>query len=143
MEEALSMLEDFSLRELDVLVAKIFYRLETRIERVESKNANFIRYLVRRSKRKPRFRGYSKVKSVLEKRDSSWIPLPRYSVDIRDFYKLAQAFTNKYRCKLSITLLDSNTSIVVLSGQLLTGRLCDVGVRLILAYIIDKEKELE
>lgn len=141
MLESLSKLEDFSLRELDVLVAKFFYKLETKIERVDSNNSNTLRYLVYRKTKKARFRGYSKVKSNVEKLDKHWKPLPRYSVDIRDFYKFAQDFTGKYRCKLSITLLDNNTSIVVISGQPLTGKLCDVGVKLMLAYILEKENQ--
>ncbi|HNC58900.1 MAG TPA: hypothetical protein PLP33_25975 [Leptospiraceae bacterium] len=133
-------LNESSLRELDVLVARYFYNYEVKIDRVDSKNNNNIKYLYLSKRKRKYTRHFSKSKTVSEKVNDSWRPLPRWSSDIRDCKKLINDSVAEAG-KIAITILDRNNSEVIVRGNKFSGNLCSCIVKgIILHAIMEKEK---
>lgn len=110
--ELLEKLNSLSLRELDILIAKYFYNLEVKFERVQSKNSNNIRYYyIKPNKR----RYFNNTLKIIQK------PLPRYCSDIRDCYSLLKDANEKFG-KISISL-DKDKAEVILCGFKIVDRL--------------------
>lgn len=142
-EDILSTLETHSLRELDVLVAKFFYELEVKIERSDSEKRSCIRYLCLSTKKKQRLRSYSKVKSKLEKSNPRYIPLPRYSVDIRDGYELLLDASRRFG-QIQIKTLDNKRVSVVMLGNTVEGTLpAAITKNVLVKLILDAEQEAQ
>lgn len=129
-QELIGKLNDLSLRELDILVAKYFYNAEVKIDRVQSNNSNNIKYLWIPQKRKKYARHFSRSKTKTEKLNDSYRSLPRWSVDIRDCWKLLnEAFRKAYDIKISI---DKDKTTVIALGEKFEGLMAHSAVRAIL-----------
>lgn len=131
MNPIIEKLNNISLRELDVLVGKYFYGNEVKLERVESTNNNNIKYLWLPKKSKKYSRNSSKSKTKLERKDSRYKPLPRWTTDIRDCWKLVLDANKKFG-KISLNLLDNASGSVVVSNMEFKGRITVSAVRIIL-----------
>lgn len=139
-DELINKLNDVSLREVDILLAKHFFNFEVKIERVESKNSNCIKYLYLPQKKKKYARHFSKSKSKTEKENDNYRPLPRWSTDIRDCYNLLKD-ANKRFGEFKINFLDENNVSVVVLNERFTGKLCEASAKLILFLtILENEK---
>jgi hypothetical protein len=76
-------------------------------------------------------RNASKNKTKLEKKDSRYKPLPRWTTDIRDCWKLVLDANKKFG-KISLNLLDNASGSVVVSNMEFKGRITVSAVRIIL-----------
>ena len=119
-EELTDRLKNTVLRELDVLVARYFYNYEVKIDRVDSKNKNNIRFLYTPPKKKSRH--YSKSKSSAEKENDNYRELPRWSFDSRDSFKLLKD-ANKRFGTITIQIINENKSVVIIRGEKFSGKL--------------------
>lgn len=137
--ELVEKLNDLSLRELDILIAKHFYNAEVKIDRVQSKNSNIIKYLWIPQKLKKYARHFSKSKTKTERLNDKYRPLPRWSVDIRDSWKLLnEAFRKSYKIEISI---DINKVVVIALGVKFEGVLThSLAKAILLITFLEKEK---
>ena len=132
-------LNDLSPRELDIFVAKHFYGLEVKIDRVASKNNNNIKYLYLPQKHKKYARHFSKSKTKTEKNNDKYRALPRWASDIRDCWKLLNDATTRFG-EFQIKVLDSGMVSVVACSERFDGTPCASIVRMVLLLTFNKEE---
>lgn len=133
-------LNECSLRELDVLVGKYFYSYEVKVDRVDSKNSNNIKYLYLPKKKKKYARHFSKSKTRTEKINDNWRALPRWSSDIRDCVKLIKDSIEDTGF-ISLKIFDKKNCEVSVRGNVFTGSICSCIVKGILLHsFMEKEK---
>lgn len=138
-KELVEKLNELSPRELDVLVGRHVYGKEIKIERIDSKNKNNIKYLWVPDKKRKYTRNFSKSITKTERKDSKFRPLPRWSSDIRDCYMLLNAVVEEFE-EFQIKILDRNRADVVVSSMKFSGTLCVSIVRMILFITFLKEE---
>ena len=139
--ELFAKIVDLSLREVDLLLAKYFFGFETKIDRVESKNSNNIKYLYLPKSKRKYARHFSKSKTKTEKINDKYRPLPRWSTDLRDCYKLLIE-ANKRFGQFQILFIDENNVSVVGLNHKFTGKFSAACARLILFLTLaEKEKK--
>ena len=137
--EIIDKLNDLSPREIDILVAKHFYGLEVKIDRIASKNNNNIKYLYLPQKKKKYSRHFSKSKTKTEKANDEYRALPRWASDIRDCWKLLNDATKRFG-EFQIKVLDNGMVSVVACNEKFDGSACVSVARAILLRLFMKEK---